>query len=318
MNYKLFTLLPTLLLIACSEIDQKKTQAIKELAPYESLELNDEVRSKIGWEHFQKTTDGYTYYELKGPDSAETVILIHGFSVPSYIWDSTYKACLSKGYRVLRYDNYGRGYSDRPNKPNDIFLFYRQLSEMIDSLNINPPFNMVGLSWGGRLASFYTAKNPDKVKKLVMVDASGFEPYDRKDSTPIDVTEEEIQLAIKEKAPSMAEGQVTDFFKPENFSYWSDLYKPQMQYKGFIRSTLSTRKNIRDLTHYIRQIAHHGTPVKAIYGKEDKVIPPDVVIPMAKELIPTIDVSLIDSAGHLPQIEKAQKFNHLLFEFLEQ
>src|SRR5690348_16826332 len=64
---------------------------------------------------FVRLSDGMTHYELSGPDSGTTVILVHGFSVPLYIWDSTAAALSSKGYRVLRYDEYGRGWSDRPN-----------------------------------------------------------------------------------------------------------------------------------------------------------------------------------------------------------
>lgn len=37
---------------------------------------------------------------------------MHGFSVPYYIWEPTFAALVQAGLRVLRYDLYGRGYSD--------------------------------------------------------------------------------------------------------------------------------------------------------------------------------------------------------------
>jgi len=45
------------------------------------------------------------------------VALVHGFSVPYYVWDPTAPELARAGFRVLRYDLYGRGYSDRPTPP---------------------------------------------------------------------------------------------------------------------------------------------------------------------------------------------------------
>ena len=59
---------------------------------------------------------GVTHFELAGPPDAQTVVLVHGFSVPYYIWDPTFDALAAAGFRVLRYDLFGRGWSDRPER----------------------------------------------------------------------------------------------------------------------------------------------------------------------------------------------------------
>src|SRR5262245_18214081 len=64
---------------------------------------------------FVRLTDGTTHYDVAGPDSGRPIVLVHGFSVPYYIWDSTAKALATAGHRVIRYDEYGRGFSDRPS-----------------------------------------------------------------------------------------------------------------------------------------------------------------------------------------------------------
>ena len=63
---------------------------------------------------FIRLTDGETHYDVAGPDSGRAIVLVHGFSVPYYIWDSTAHALAAAGHRVIRYDEYGRGWSDRP------------------------------------------------------------------------------------------------------------------------------------------------------------------------------------------------------------
>src|SRR5215216_7711201 len=70
--------------------------------------LTDADRKNVAGS-FIKLSQGVTHYELKGSENGEVIVLVHGFSVPYYIWDGTYEYLISKGYKVLRYDTYGRG-----------------------------------------------------------------------------------------------------------------------------------------------------------------------------------------------------------------
>src|SRR3954467_14480252 len=79
---------------------------------------------------FVRLSDGLTHYQIDGPDSGRVVVLAHGFSVPYYIWDSTAAYLSASGYRVIRYDSYGRGWSDRPDVAYNDKLFERQVGEL--------------------------------------------------------------------------------------------------------------------------------------------------------------------------------------------
>src|SRR5215813_9617396 len=92
----------------------------------EHLELDAATRGRLPG-RFAKLSDGYTHYELGGPAEGRVVVLAAGFSVPYYIWDPTFAALTAGGFRVLRYDYYGRGYSDRPTIPFDDEMYVRQL-----------------------------------------------------------------------------------------------------------------------------------------------------------------------------------------------
>ena len=98
---------------------------------------------------FIELSDGITHYELSGLADGPVVILVHGFSVPYYIWDTTFAELTGAGFRVLRYDLYGRGFSDRPRIDYDGALFERQIVELIESLELEEPLDIVGLSMGG-------------------------------------------------------------------------------------------------------------------------------------------------------------------------
>ena len=103
--------------------------------PYlgETKELNEATRANVPGS-FVQLSDGYTHYELGGPENGQPVVLVHGFSVPYFIWDPTFAFLAKSGFRVLRYDLFGRGYSDRPKLRYDIDLFCKQLRELLDTL----------------------------------------------------------------------------------------------------------------------------------------------------------------------------------------
>ena len=114
--------------------------------------------------------DGVTHYDVAGPDTGRTVVLVHGFSVPYYIWDSTSAHLASAGYRVVRYDEYGRGLSDRPDVPYVDDLYDRQLVELLDSLKITDRVDLAGVSMGGAVTSMFAGRHPQRVRSLILVD----------------------------------------------------------------------------------------------------------------------------------------------------
>jgi pimeloyl-ACP methyl ester carboxylesterase len=74
------------------------------------------------------------------------------------------------GFRVIRYDLYGRGFSDRPNVKYDAELYDRQLTQLLDGLRITTPVDLAGASMGGPIAAAYTCSHPARVRTLSLFD----------------------------------------------------------------------------------------------------------------------------------------------------
>src|SRR4051812_10876838 len=146
------------------------------MADPERLELNDAARQSAPGQ-FVHLTDGYTHYELGGPATGRVVVLAAGYSVPYYIWDPTFAALTRAGFRVLRYDYYGRGYSDRPDVGYTQDLYVRQLAELLDAVHISQPIDLAGLSYGGSVVTSFADRFPDRVRTLIYVDPSFWTPY---------------------------------------------------------------------------------------------------------------------------------------------
>lgn len=281
-----------------------------ERANVEQSVLDADARSSASGQ-FVELSDGVTHYELGGPEGGQVVVLIHGFSVPGYIWDPTFAALADAGFRVLRFDAFGRGYSDRPAVDYDGALFERQVLELVDALELASPVDLVGLSMGGAVTARVAANNPERIRRLVFID-----PTTR--GTPAPGMPEmlgEIYMGIN-AVPTMAEGQLTDFLYPENYPDWVDRYREQMYYKGFRRAIVSTIYHFRAEDHFsnFARLSEHDTLVMLIWGKQDRVL--DFSGAAELQEILNLEFLAVDEAGHLPHIEQSELVNPAIVEFL--
>ncbi|MDG2146762.1 MAG: alpha/beta hydrolase [Flavobacteriaceae bacterium] len=284
------------------------------LTSYEKIEKNEIFFENIADKlpgNFVLLSEGMTYYEeINSASDVGTLIFVHGFSVPSYIWSPTYESAAQKGYRVIRMDLYGRGYSANPNVPYTDTLFAKQVLELLDFLNVEQA-NFLGLSNGGRVISKIAFLNKDVVERLIYVASSGFQ----KKNSPRnkEVSQQEIDDYI-ETYPLLAESQRKDFKNPEQFPDWGDKYEKLLQYKGFANALLSTRKNhvLLDFEH--EMINETGIPVYTIFGDSDPVVVYDTFRDRLSELLPNRNEIFISKSGHLPHMENQNEFEAYLFE----
>lgn len=295
-----------LILLGCS----------KEFTDPETILKDDAFRASVKTGAFAKLSDGYTYYEYANPTSDTIVVMVHGFSVPSYIWDSTFNAAVKRGYAALRYDTYGRGYSDSPDVVYDVALYAQQLKDLLDYLQISKPVNLLGLSDGGRTISAFAFQYSQRVRYLIYVDPAGFDNPAPPDSTasPMVTEEEVIGMKQSDRYKNMAAGQLSDFYDSTQFRGWDKKYAEIMKYKGFVRALLSTNKNRTSLEIEHRRIASSGIPVIAIWGEHDTVVKLEEVKPTMMDRIPNLELFVLPKAGHLPHMEQTAMFNSILFD----
>lgn len=266
----------------------------------ESLILDSEARSSAPGE-FIELPDGIVHYEMAGPSSGQTVVLVHGFSTPYHTWDATFDALIEAGFRVLRYDLYGRGYSDRPNTAYNADLFDRQLLDLLSALNVDKPVDLIGFSMGGAIIVIFADRHPAKVHKIGLIDTTGFPP-------------KQTFAAKLGQAPVVGELLTCLYCRPEKYP---ERARSQMRYKGFRRALLSTVRHgpLSDLAETYRRVGEQKRPVLLIWGREDQTIPFDTH-KRVEETIPHLEFHAIDEAGHGPHGERPELVNPLLIEFL--
>ncbi|MGB3147618.1 MAG: alpha/beta hydrolase [Paracoccaceae bacterium] len=107
---------------------------------------------------------GTTSYELTGPASAPTVVLIHGLGLNRACWQWLIPD-LSRRYRVLSYDLLGHGKSGAPPPRPTLRTLADQLADLMAALKLEKAA-IVGFSLGGMIARRFAQDHPARVTAL--------------------------------------------------------------------------------------------------------------------------------------------------------
>ena len=86
---------------------------------------------------------GNIYYRWHHPEqkNGQTIVMVHGFSTPSFVWNGLLDGFLNKGYSILVYDHYGRGFSERPRTKYSLDFYVETLKELISHQSIDETFD---------------------------------------------------------------------------------------------------------------------------------------------------------------------------------
>lgn len=291
----------------------------------ETKELDEAARDGAGGSFIQ-LPQGITHYELGNPLDDHTVVLVHGFSVPYFIYDPTFDFLLQAGYRTLRYDLFGRGFSDRPRARYDLDFFVTQLADLLDALHFTPiasgasprRLSLVGLSMGGPIIAAFAVRNPGRVDNMVLIDPVGAKPIAlspllKAAKLPL-VAEAVLGLLGGE---FLVNSVADDFFDPTLVEHFQARYRIQMQYKGFGGAILSTLRNdmLGSFTDEYKALGRLNTPVLLFWGRRDATVPFEHSHEI-RALIPQAEFHAIEHCGHIPHYEKPGEVNPILVDFL--
>jgi pimeloyl-ACP methyl ester carboxylesterase len=283
----------------------------------ETRELNELTRKDASGSFIQ-LSDGFTHYELGNPAANETVLLVHGFSVPYFIYDTTFAFLTQAGFRVARYDLLGRGFSDRPDTTYNIDIFVRQLGDLLDALHVTRPVNLVGLSTGGPITAVFTARFPERVSRLVLIDPIGAKPLPFMPLVKVAARPgigEALLNLVRSEGLSM---KIASLFNRELVAEFRSRYIVQMRYKGFRRAILSTIRSgvLNSFLDVYAQIGKMDKPVLLFWGRQDPTVPFRHSA-LLRAAMPQTEFHALENCGHAPHHEKPEEVNPILLEFLK-
>lgn len=124
---------------------------------------------------FLELPRGRVRFQVAGPVEGAPVALVHGLSYPLEVWSSLFTHLVSRGFRVCRFDLWGRGLSDFRGEALSTQALSDQLIAVLDAVGLRAASHWVSLSNADLVVTHSAAAHPERVKSLVMLAPSGLD-----------------------------------------------------------------------------------------------------------------------------------------------
>jgi len=298
---------------------------------------------------FVRTGDVRIFVQEDGPTDGPPVVLIHGTGAWSEIWRGTMHALAGAGYRAIALDMPPFGFSTRPTSADySDSAQARRILVTLDSLGLKR-VTFVGHSFGGRPTMEATFMAPERVSRLVLVDAAldlmrgcgdakmggcgtaTAHTAPTTDSTGSWFKRELLNTPLTRNAivaSTLSNPHLTGWLLSKLVYNRDSAVTPAriaMLQRPFVLqewtpglgawlgpfATTRTSSMATDRSRY----AKLAVPTMVLWGAKDSITPiaqgQDVV-----HLIPGARLEVLPMAGHIPAIEDERTFNSALLEFL--
>jgi pimeloyl-ACP methyl ester carboxylesterase len=261
------------------------------------------------------------HYQEAGASDTPPVMLIHGFTASTLVWKEVFLPIAEAGFRVIAPDLVGFGYTGKPRRGEyTIDAQARMILGLMDRLGIERA-TLVGSSYGGAVAATCALEAPERVLRLVLIDAV--------------INDEPIRQPIAKIARSPVFGDLITplMINSRALSRWRQKKKIRVPGSLLIdeeerleahhrplRAASAHRAVLRTLRNWradrIEQEAHRiKQPTLLIWGENDLEIPLRHGEYLQSRM-PDARLIVFRHCGHLPQEEYPREFTKLVTEFV--
>ncbi len=243
--------------------------------------------------------------------SAKTIIFLHGFPFNKNMWRPQLEA-LPDYIEAFAVDVRGHGNSTSGHGFFSIDVFAKDLRVFMERLNIDQAV-LCGISMGGYIALRAYELFPEKISGLILSDT-----HSKADSNAAKQKRfDSIQAVLSHGRRPFAIGFVENVFASSSIEKYPEaveLIKSSIRRNSIstICATLLALAARSDTSASLYQIE---VPALLIRGVQDKITAKQDMLDLANA-IPKNSYVEIEDAGHLPNLEDAEKFNSLLQEFI--
>jgi pimeloyl-ACP methyl ester carboxylesterase len=292
-------ILATALLFGASQIYKRPTWVLDQV---------ERVHLKLaGVEGYSVYVHGHRlHYYVSGQPGGEPVVLLHGLGGRSEDWIRMLPYLQQAGYRVYTPDLLGFGQSDEPhNASYSIQEQARLVVGFMDKVGLER-VDLGGWSMGGWIAQKVAVDNPERVRRLVLMDSAGLKvppKWDTKIFTP--TTPDEL---------NQLHAMLTPDPKPMPKFVVEDMLRLSRDYGWVVKKALASMMTANDVMD--ADLPSLKMPVLILWGDQDRITPLSEGQTM-HTLIPGSWFHVASGCGHVAPASCVDQLGPALTSFLK-
>jgi pimeloyl-ACP methyl ester carboxylesterase len=266
------------------------------------------------------------YLQLGG---GECLVLIHGLGANLSFWYFGAARFLARTRTVLMYDLRGHGHSSMPARGYGLHQMVRDLVDLLDFLGIARA-DVVGHSFGGRVAMALAILHPDRVRNLIVADTqvralqppvrlsewaywsrwkAELESQGLMDLPPNEaIIDHKLLAGLSQKGDFAGQGRLRISLRARDMGHkgmerWQQLLADTSADREFLNESFLLPSTLRTIT----------TPTLLVFGKFSHCLP---TADRLLDSLPNARLLLVPGAGHFVPIVKPRLFARLTEAFL--
>jgi pimeloyl-ACP methyl ester carboxylesterase len=269
--------------------------------------------------HFAFVDGVRVHYQEAGVTDAPPVLLIHGFTASNFVWSEVLLPIAEAGFHVIAPDLIGFGFTGKPKQSEyTIDAQARMIVGLMDHLGIEST-TLVGSSYGGAVAATCALDYPERVERLVLVDAvindhARRRPLLRFAALPL-IGDLVSPLMLGSR--KLIHSQMRKGYAPENMHLFDEKrmtahHRPLLA-ANTQRAALATLRRWR-AERIEREAQRIKQPTLLIWGEAD----PEIPLAHGRKLfeqMPDSRLIVFKRCGHMPMEEYPREFTEVLMRF---
>jgi pimeloyl-ACP methyl ester carboxylesterase len=242
------------------------------------------------------------YYEIHG--QGQPLVLIHHGIGSTRMWEEFIPVAASS-YKVIVYDRIGFGRSDKGKNFRDYYLgdhysedSIKELSGLLEHLNIKQNIRLIGQCEGGVLAFLYAVYNPNAVAAIVA-------------STTLCYSKITVPQYFEGKMFRSFEEADSEF--KEKLIYWHGNTYAQELLALFLEIGGCYGSGVFDLRKILKKVE---CPSLVLYPDRSRLFEVEQGVLMYN-CLPKGELSVLPHCGHNTYAEKPEEYQRIIISFLK-
>ncbi|MEJ2658833.1 MAG: 3-oxoadipate enol-lactonase [Desulfobacterales bacterium] len=249
------------------------------------------------------------HYRLDGPEQGPVVMLSNALAADLAMWEFQVPALVQAGYRVLRYDSRGHGYSAVIEGPYSIEMLAADAVGLMDALDLEK-VHFCGLSKGGMVGQMLGTNYGDRLMSLTLSSTAAY-------MAPKQIWDERIETVRKHGMAIVADATIDRWFTKAGQNRLASAVERirrtilNTPVEGFCACCAAIRD--MDQRETIRSVS---TRTLVMVGEHDSGTPVEAA-EFIHQGITSSELKVISDAAHFAQMEQSKIFNAALLKFIK-